>query len=127
MRTGLGGRTPLTAKLVEPTPSAYSSPLLIRNILNSGLGRAPDQEIVYANKWRMTYRELGERVGRLASGLATLGVRLRATPSPCMDWDSHRYLECFFAVPMMREPCSTRSMSRLSPEQVLHNDQSRRG
>ena len=118
MRTGLGGRTPLTAKLVEPTPSAYSSPLLIRNILNSGLGRAPDQEIVYANKWRMTYRELGERVGRLASGLATLGVRPGDTVA-VMDWDSHRYLECFFAVPMMGAVLHTVNV-RLSPEQVLH-------
>ena len=108
----------MTAKLVEQTPSAYSSPLLIRSILKSGLGRAPDQEIVYANKWRMTYRELGERVGRLASGLAALGVRPGHTVA-VMDWDSHRYLECFLAVPMMGAVLHTVNV-RLSPEQILH-------
>lgn len=36
-----------------------------------------------------------------------------------MDWDSHRYLECFFAVPMMGAVLQTVNI-RLSPEQVLY-------
>jgi fatty-acyl-CoA synthase len=52
---------------ITRTPSAYSSPLLINSILEAGVGSAPDQEIVYAGKLRMTYRDLGERVRRLAS------------------------------------------------------------
>ena len=36
-----------------------------------------------------------------------------------MDWDSHRYLECFFAVPMMGAILHTINV-RLSPEQILY-------
>ncbi len=36
-----------------------------------------------------------------------------------MDWDSHRYLECFFAVPMMGAVLHTINI-RLSPEQILY-------
>ena len=36
-----------------------------------------------------------------------------------MDWDSHRYLECFFAVPMMGAVLHTVNI-RLSPGQILY-------
>src|SRR3546814_1654330 len=36
-----------------------------------------------------------------------------------MDWDSHRYLECFFAIPMLGAILQTVNI-RLSPEQVLY-------
>jgi fatty-acyl-CoA synthase len=36
-----------------------------------------------------------------------------------MDWDSHRYLECFFAVPMMGAILQTVNV-RLSPDQILY-------
>ena len=36
-----------------------------------------------------------------------------------MDWDTHRYLECFFAVPMMAPVLHTVNV-RLSPEQILY-------
>ena len=36
-----------------------------------------------------------------------------------MDWDSHRYLECFFGVPMMGAMLQTVNI-RLSPEQILY-------
>ena len=108
----------MTAKLIGQTPSAYGSPLLIRSILQSGLAQAPDQEIIYADKWRMNYRELARRVGRLASGLATLGVKPGQTVA-VMDWDTHRYLECFFAIPMMGAVLHTVNV-RLSPEQILY-------
>ena len=36
-----------------------------------------------------------------------------------MDWDSHRYLECFFAVPMMGAVLHTINV-RISPEQILY-------
>jgi fatty-acyl-CoA synthase len=108
----------MTGKLIERTPSAYNYPLLIRGLFRSGLSRAPDREIVYADKRRMTYWQLGERVGRLASGLANLGVKPGQTVA-MMDWDTHRYLECFFAVPMMGAVLHTVNV-RLSTEQILH-------
>ena len=105
--------------LIDVTPSAYSYPLLIKQLLYTPLCNAPDQEIVYRDLKRLTYRELSERIGRLASGLSRLGVKHGNTVA-MMDWDSHRYLECFFAVPMMGAVLQTVNI-RLSPEQVsLH-------
>jgi len=65
----------MTSQTIQSTPSAYGYPLLIKCLLESGVTRAPEQEIVYGDKKRLTYRELAERVGRLASGLALLGVK----------------------------------------------------
>jgi fatty-acyl-CoA synthase len=65
----------MTGKRIEQTQSAYGYPLMIKCLLDSGVTRALKQEIVYADKKRFTYRDLRERVGRLASGLASLGVK----------------------------------------------------
>src|SRR5271167_526324 len=111
------GRTRMTSTLIERTPSAFGSPLLIGGLLRSGVNRAPQQEIVYADFRRMTYRDLAERVSRLASGLTGLGVGPGDTVG-VMDWDTARYLECFFAVPMMGAVLHTINV-RLSPEQIL--------
>jgi fatty-acyl-CoA synthase len=108
----------MTGKPIVHTPSAYGYPLLIRNLFRTGLSQAPEQEIVYGDHKRLTYREFGERVGRLASALAGLGVTAGQTIG-VMDWDSHRYLECFFAIPMMGAVLHTINV-RLSPEQILH-------
>jgi fatty-acyl-CoA synthase len=108
----------MRGRLIEQTASAYGYPLLIKELLRSGLNRAPEQEIVYGDRKRMTYRELGERVGRLASGLAGLGVGPGDTVG-VMDWDTTRYLECFYAVPMMGAVLHTINV-RLSPEQMLY-------
>jgi len=100
------------------TPSAHDAPLSIGQILDRGLAAAPAQEIVYADRLRYTYTTLGERVRRLASALAGLGVKPGSTVA-IMDWDSHRYLECFFAVPMMGAVLHTVNV-RISPEQILY-------
>ncbi len=107
-----------TVKLIQKTPSAYSYPLLIKQLLKSGLLYAPGQEIVYRDLVRYTYLELAERIHRLASALARLGVGPGDTVA-VLDWDSHRYLECFFAVPMMGAILHTVNI-RLSPEQILY-------
>jgi len=90
----------MSASIIERTPSAYYNPLLINNLLDNPIRQFPNQEIVYGDFKRQTYRDMGERIHRLASGLAGLGVR-RGDTVAVMDWDSHRYLECFFAIPMM--------------------------
>jgi len=97
--------------------SAYSYPLLIKQLLHTPLACHPQQEIV-SGKNRFSYRGLRQRIGQLASGLATLGVSKRSTVA-VMDWDNHRYLECFFAVPMMGAVLHTINV-RLSPEQILY-------
>ena len=108
----------MPVKIIPTTPSAYAYPLLIKQLLHTPLAIAPDQEITYQGKLRYTYRTLQERIGRLASGLAGLGLESGQTVA-MMDWDSHRYLECFFAVPMMGAILQTVNV-RLSAEQILY-------
>ncbi len=102
---------------IRRTPSAHEPELLIGRLLEDGVRAAPEQEIVHGAR-RYSYRELRERVGRLASMLAGLGVKPGDTVA-VMDWDSHRYLEAYFAVPMMGAVLHTVNV-RLSPEQILH-------
>ena len=108
----------MSGRLINITPSAYSYPLLIKHLLHSSMMHAADQEIVYRDQKRFTYRTLQERIHRLAGGLASLGVRPGDTVG-VLDWDSHRFLEAFFAIPMMGAILQTVNV-RLSNEQVLH-------
>ncbi|MFO1424520.1 MAG: fatty acid--CoA ligase [Candidatus Competibacteraceae bacterium] len=108
----------MSEAIIDRAPSAHYYPLLIKNLLGNAVRQFPAQEIVYSDFKRQTYRDLGERVGRLASGLAGLGVKPGDTVA-VMDWDSHRYLECFFAIPMMGAVLHTVNI-RLSPEQILY-------
>ncbi len=78
----------------------------------------PDQEIVYRDALRFTYRDFRARVHKLANTLTKIGVRPGDTVA-IMDWDSHRYLECFFAVPMLGAVLHTVNV-RLSPEQIIY-------
>jgi len=105
-------------QLIDRTPSAHYHSLLIKSLLDNPVRQFPDQAIVYGDFKRQTYRETRKRIGRLASGLAGLGVK-RGDTVAVMDWDSHRYLECFFAVPMMGAVLHTINV-RLSPEQILY-------
>lgn len=104
-------------RLISHSASAYAYPLLIKSLLNTPVLYAPDQEIVYRDRVRLTYREFGHRISRLASALSRLGVGPGDTVA-VLDWNSHRYLECFFAVPMMGAVLHTVNV-RLSPEQML--------
>src|SRR5215472_3507878 len=108
----------MSASLIEHTPSAYDYPLLIKHLLHTPLAIAPEQEIVYRDVSRFPYWLFRQRIGQLASGLIALGVRPGDTVA-VMDWDSHRYLECFFAVPMMGAVLQTVNI-RLSPDQILY-------
>jgi fatty-acyl-CoA synthase len=108
----------MITKPIKPTPPACTYPLLIKNLLNTPLIYSPDREIVYRDKLRYTYSVFGERVKKLADMLDRLGVRPGDTVA-VMDWDSHRYLECFFAVPMMGAVLHTINI-RLTPEQLMY-------
>ncbi|WP_166360875.1 long-chain-fatty-acid--CoA ligase [Pseudomonas akapageensis] len=107
-----------TTKIIAPAQGAYNYPLLIKSLLLSGERYAPEQEIVYADKLRYNYRTLNERIRQLANALTNAGVKAGDTVA-LLDWDSHRYLECFFAVPMIGAVLHTVNI-RLSPEQVLY-------
>ncbi len=96
----------------------YDYPLIIKKLLNTALIQAPDQEIVYRDKMRYTYRDLNERIHRLAGGLAKLGVTPGDTVA-VFDYDSNRFLEAFFAIPMMGAVMQMVNW-RLSADQILY-------
>ncbi len=106
----------MPVKIIPPTPSAYAYPLLIKHLLHTPMMRAPDQEIVYRDLRRRTYREFRERVGRLASGLNQIGVD-QGDVVAILEWDSDRYHECYFAIPMMGAVMQTVNVS-LIPEDI---------
>jgi fatty-acyl-CoA synthase len=105
-------------QLIQRTMSAYAYPLLIKNLLKSPVVDDPQQEIVYRDQLRYSYAEFRQRICRLANALCELGVKPGDTVA-VMDWDSHRYLECFYAVPMLGAVLHTVNI-RLSPEQILY-------
>jgi len=108
----------MTGRFIQAARSAYKYPLLIKQLWHAPLLQAPDQQIVYRGVKRFTYRQLRERIGRLASGLARLGVSAGDTVG-VLDWDSNRFLEAYFAVPMMGAVLQTVNV-RLSPQQIVH-------
>src|SRR6202166_600801 len=110
--------TPMSERKIVVTSSAYAYPLLIKQLLHTPLTQSPQQEIVYRDLQRLTYAELRERIGRLASALAKIGVRPGDTVG-VLDWDSERFLEAFFAIPMMGAVLQTVNV-RLSSEQIAY-------
>ncbi len=96
----------------------YNYPLIIKKLLNTPLIYSPDQEIVYRDQLRYTYRDLNQRIHRLANGLAKQGVTFGDTVA-VFDYDSNRFLECFFAVPMMGAVMQMVNW-RLSAEQIVY-------
>jgi long-chain acyl-CoA synthetase len=56
----------------------------------------PSRTAVVDGALRFTYRALAERVHRLAGALASLGLE-RGDRVALLDWNSHRYLEAYYA------------------------------
>jgi fatty-acyl-CoA synthase len=107
----------MVEKAYQPGES-YQYPLIIKKLLNTPLIYSPDREIVYADKHRYNYVTLNERIHRLANGLNRLGIKSGDTVA-VFDYDCHRYLECFFAIPMMGSVLQTVNW-RLSGDQILY-------
>jgi fatty-acyl-CoA synthase len=108
----------MSDNLIWRTGAAYDYPLLIKNMFAAPLVDDGDQEIVYRGERRFTYRQFRDRVARLAAALVGLGVKPGDTVA-VMDWDSHRYLECFYAVPMIGAVLHTVNV-RLPAEQLVY-------
>ena len=107
----------MTEKVFQPGEH-YEYPLIIKKLLNTPLIYAPDQEIVYRDKLRYTYRDLNERIHRLANGLKKRGIAAGDTVA-VFDYDSNRFLEAFFAIPMMGAVLQMVNW-RLSAEQIQY-------
>ena len=108
----------LQTRIIPSAPNAYQYPLLIKSLLLSGSRYERTREIVYRDQLRYSYATFNERVARLANVLTEAGVRAGDTVA-VMDWDSHRYLECMFAIPMLGAVLHTINI-RLSAEQILY-------
>ncbi|MCF9020042.1 MULTISPECIES: fatty acid--CoA ligase [Pseudomonas syringae group] len=108
----------LQTRVLPPADGAYQYPLLLKRLLMSGSRYEKTREIVYRDSVRYTYVELNERICRLANALTAAGVKAGDTVA-VMDWDSHRYLECMFAIPMIGAVIHTVNV-RLSPEQIAY-------
>lgn len=108
----------LQTRIIPSAPNAYQYPLLIKSLLLSGSRYERTREIVYRDQLRYSYATFNERVARLANVLTEAGVRAGDTVA-VMDWDSHRYLECMFAIPMIGAVLHTINI-RLSADQILY-------
>ena len=107
----------MAEKIFQPG-ECYAYPLIIKKLLNDALIKSPDREIVYGDTHRYNYQDLNHRIARLAGGLTGLGASAGDTIA-VFDYDSHRYLECFFAIPMIGAVLQTVNW-RLSAEQIAY-------
>ncbi|MGP4863989.1 fatty acid--CoA ligase [Psychrobacter sp. T6-5] len=97
---------------------AYGFPLIIKQLLNRAKIASTNQTISYADKVTYTYTEFFKRINRLANVLKNMGLQAGDVVA-VMDWDSHRYLEAYFAVPMSGMILQTVNV-RLSEDKVLY-------
>ncbi len=97
--------------------TANPTGLLLKNLLHQGVTWAPDQEIIYRDRARFTYRQFEERVRRLAGALISMGIG-ESTRVGVIEWDTHRYLEMYFGIPGIG---ATMHMinPRLAPDDLL--------
>ena len=108
----------MALRFADPAPDAYAYPLLIRHLLQSALDARSGREIAGSDNRRHDYQTLVRRVGRLAAVLTAHGVD-QGDVVAVMDWDSHRYLEAYFAIPMMGAVLQTVNV-RLSRDQIAY-------
>jgi fatty-acyl-CoA synthase len=92
-------------------------PLTIGALVKQTEYRRSTGEVVYGNV-RYTWSQLLARVSFLASGLDGLGVG-RGSRVGVVDVDTSRYLEAYFAVPMMGAVLHTVNI-RLPPDQIAY-------
>lgn len=105
-------------KKIESASTVFSYPLLIKRLLEYSLKLEPLREIHYQDKIKLNYIQLNQRVRQLANILQDLQADGGKTVA-VLDYDSHRYLESFFAIPMTGNVIHTINW-RLSPEQILY-------
>jgi fatty-acyl-CoA synthase len=105
-------------KKIKSASQAHKYPLLIKSILADSLKHEPNHEIFYRDVFKMNYYELNKRVRRVANVLTKFKIKGGQTIG-FMDYDSHRFLEGFFAIPMTANVLHTINW-RLSEEQILY-------
>lgn len=96
-------------------------PLLLKNTLYRANTIFPEKEIVSRGKngiFRYTYRDMYQRVCRLANSLEDMGIQVKDKVGS-FAWNHHRHLELYYAV-----PCSQRTLHtiniRLFRDQLIY-------
>ncbi|QGA68941.1 long-chain-fatty-acid--CoA ligase [Sulfolobus sp. E11-6] len=106
----------------------YDYQLTIDKIIEWAAYAYPDQEIVYAPpkapKVRLTYSQLYERVRRIASAITQFKIKQGdkenlGTRIGVMDWNTSKFLELYYAIPMTGAVMHTVNV-RLSPEEMAY-------
>ena len=92
--------------------------LLVKSLLITALQRTPQHQIISEGAGPYSYCDLNDRIAKLGNVLTTLGIS-QGSVVAVMDWDTHRYLECFFAVPMVGAVLHTINI-RLAPAQIAY-------
>jgi len=101
--------------MAEMAASRYE--LTIDKLLLNTLHRKSRQEIVYGRS-RYDWVTFYDRVRRLASGLEKMGVK-KGTTVAVIDVDTNRYMEAYYAIPMMGATMHTVNI-RLPPEHLAY-------
>ncbi|MTI29364.1 AMP-binding protein, partial [Xanthovirga aplysinae] len=106
-------------KLIASSKESNSFPILIKDLFYSSLSYNAENEILYKGRLKYSYVNLKKRIQKLSSVLREAGVR-KGDSVAILDWNSHRYLECLFAVPMMGANLHVVNL-KLSPEEMVYS------
>ncbi len=92
--------------------------LTLDTILASGIESAGENQIITDGGMDLSYRDFGVRVRQLGHALMQQGIKAESRVA-VMERDTHRYLEAYFAVPMLGATLMTVNI-RLSLEQIRY-------
>jgi len=92
--------------------------LTLDKILYRAVDQFPNTEIVYKDQVRYNYKELFNRVKRLASALEAIGLKDGARIATA-EWNTHRHFEAYFAIPMMSNILHTINVS-IAPMDIAY-------
>ncbi|MBW1715349.1 MAG: long-chain-fatty-acid--CoA ligase [Deltaproteobacteria bacterium] len=96
----------------------YNYQLILKHLLEHAARMRPEGEIVYRDLFRGNYTQLYERCQRLSDALKGFGVK-KGSKLICFEWNTHRFLEMYFAVPCMGAMLHMGN-PLLTPEQMVY-------
>lgn len=105
-------------KTIPSASNAHHYQLLIKDLLENSLRVNPNHEIVYKDQERLNYYQLYDRIKQLCNMYGVLGLDGGSVVG-VIDYDSHRFLMNYFAVPITGNVLHTVNW-RLAPEQILY-------
>ena len=98
--------------------AGFEYQLILKHLLEHAAKMRPEGEIVYKDLFRENYAQLYERCQRLSNALKGLGIK-QGSKVICFEWNTHRFLEIYFAVPCMGAMVHMGN-PLLTPEQMVY-------